>query len=95
MTTTALSATQKPAGVIETHHTDAATEWGYSFTSHSPELDDYIRCASEADAWKLDRHIRRIESALASAEPVAKDHFRKAVHAGLTAALAPQPKGAT
>jgi len=73
MTTTALSEAHKPAGVIETHHANAATEWGYSFTSPNPKPDDYVRCASEADAWKLAEHIRRIESSLASAEPVAFD----------------------
>jgi len=71
-TTETVADVRKPAGVIETHHTDSPTEWGYSFTDHNPEPDDYIRCASEADAWKLDRHIRCIESAIAAgAEPVA------------------------
>lgn len=50
------------AGVIETHHTNGPTEWGYSFTSHNPEPADYVKCASEADAWTLDRHVRAFVS---------------------------------
>lgn len=48
-----------PCGVIEDRATNPTT-WTYSFTDHNPEPDDAVNLASEEDAWKLDRHIKRI-----------------------------------
>lgn len=61
---------RKPAGVIETHHANGDTEWGYSFTSHNPHPGDYVRLYSEEDAWRL---ADRIERALAQQPVTALD----------------------
>lgn len=50
---------RKPAGVIETHHNDGPVEWGYSFTTHNPDPEDYVRCYSEQDAWRLADRLSR------------------------------------
>ena len=73
---------RKPAGVIETHHDNAETEWGYSFTSHNPDPADYVRCYSEADAWKLADSLERALSAQgeAVARPVAWYVFADTEH---------------
>lgn len=47
--------------VIETPYLDKDTEWGVSFTSHNPELEDYVACATAGDAFKLQEILERAE----------------------------------
>lgn len=72
---------RKPAGVIETHHDNAETEWGYSFTSHNPDPADYVRCYSEADAWKLADSLERALSAQGEAVAgwIKTDNWRQTI----------------
>lgn len=55
--------------------------------AHSPE-------AGATDEM-VERYCEAAYQSFSALNPMVKDHFRKAVRAGLTAALAPQPKDAT
>ena len=43
--------------VVVNENPSTTNEWGVSFTNHNPELKDYVRCASEEDAFKLKQII--------------------------------------
>lgn len=47
--------------VIADHHLNKDTEWGISLTNHNPVLEDYIGCATEADAFKLQKLLSGLE----------------------------------
>ena len=42
--------------VIETPN-ENGVEWGLSFTDHNPKEEDYFKCESEKDAYKLQKLI--------------------------------------
>lgn len=46
------------AAIVLESNNENGTEWGVSFTNHNPELKDYVECASEEDAFKLERLIK-------------------------------------
>lgn len=47
---------------------DPKTEWGVSFTSHNPELEDYVACKTQLDAFKLKAKVDSIIAAYAASE---------------------------